>query len=191
MKVKEITYEEISKLLAYDPTSKTGLRWLVDRGGGAKAGQEAGRLNFRKGSIPVAWQVTINQKLYYAHRILYLLNHRQITATLQIDHIDGNPLNNLIENLRLVSNTVNNRNHRKQKNNTSGVTGVSYDTTNNLYVAHYMDSNEKIIRKSFSCKKLGNTQAFESACKWRDENFRELNNILGDMCYSNRHGKLN
>lgn len=188
MQVKEITYEEVSQLLVYDPTSKSGLRWLINRGGGAKAGQEAGRLSSRNGNKSGVWQVKINQKLHYVHRIVYLLNYQQITTNLQVDHIDGNPLNNCIENLRLVSNTVNNRNHRKQRNNTSGVTGVSYDTTNNLYVAHYIDPNGKINRKRFSCKKLGNTIAFELACRWRDEKFKELNNVLGDMCYTGRHG---
>ena len=43
-----------------------------------------------------------------------------------IDHIDGNPLNNKIENLRECTHQQNHFNERKPKNNTSGIKGVSF-----------------------------------------------------------------
>lgn len=43
-----------------------------------------------------------------------------------IDHIDGNPSNNKLENLRDASNIENCQNKHLQKNNTSGYRGVSY-----------------------------------------------------------------
>lgn len=42
-----------------------------------------------------------------------------------IDHINGDPSDNRLENLRNVSHEVNGRNLARRKNNTSGVTGVS------------------------------------------------------------------
>ena len=44
----------------------------------------------------------------------------------QIDHIDGNTLNDHPLNLRIVSNTLNSRNRRMNTNNSSGYTGVTW-----------------------------------------------------------------
>lgn len=42
-----------------------------------------------------------------------------------IDHIDGNPENNRIENLRLVTQKENNKNRKLHRNNKTGLHGVS------------------------------------------------------------------
>ena len=59
-----------------------------------------------------------------AHRLIWLLLYKE--APKEIDHLDGDGLNNKLSNLREVSRSENNKNHRKQSNNTSGVTGVSF-----------------------------------------------------------------
>ncbi|WP_263611612.1 HNH endonuclease [Escherichia whittamii] len=48
---------------------------------------------------------------------------------MQIDHKDGNGLNNSIDNLRLVSLGENLKNKSKYTNNTSGCAGVSWHNT--------------------------------------------------------------
>lgn len=52
-----------------------------------------------------------------------------------VDHIDGNPLNNKVENLRWCSNQQNQMNRDKSKNNTSGFKGVSWDKYHQKYKA--------------------------------------------------------
>lgn len=42
----------------------------------------------------------------------------------QVDHIDHNGLNNCRDNLRIVTASENQKNQRRQSNNTSGFTGV-------------------------------------------------------------------
>lgn len=58
----------------------------------------------------------------YMHRLVLLA-----PASLQVDHIDGNKLNNKKSNLRVCTATQNRGNTPYQTNNTSGFKGVTYD----------------------------------------------------------------
>lgn len=60
-----------------------------------------------------------------AHRIVWLMCHGE-EALGEIDHINGNPADNRIENLRLVTNWQNSRNRKTPKQNTSGRVGVAW-----------------------------------------------------------------
>jgi len=54
------------------------------------------------------------------HRVL-------LPDSLQVDHIDGDGLNNRRANLRAATQAENNRNARRRSNNTSGFRGVFWD----------------------------------------------------------------
>lgn len=56
------------------------------------------------------YSVAINNKRYLVHRVVWVLFHYKIDRTLVIDHIDRNPSNNFIDNLRLVTQGENNKN---------------------------------------------------------------------------------
>ena len=58
------------------------------------------------------------------HQLAWFLTYSEWAK--EIDHIDGDGLNNRLNNLRAVTRTENSRNHRKAKNNTSGFNGVSW-----------------------------------------------------------------
>lgn len=62
-----------------------------------------------------------------AHRLALYMRGINIPTGMEVDHIDGNKLNNKLENLRIVSRVENNRNTKTGKNNTSGVKGVHWD----------------------------------------------------------------
>ena len=78
-----------------------------------------------------SWYIHKGRKTEYAHssKDKYILMHRFIMGLeyrdgKQIDHIDGNGLNNQKSNLRIVTQTINNLNKQKQKYTTSKYKGV-------------------------------------------------------------------
>ena len=81
--------------------------------------------------------IEVNRKSYKAHRIAWLLTYGSWPED-QIDHINGNGLDNRLENLRAVSNGENLRNKKIYKNNTSGTLGVSFDKRCQNYQAKIM-----------------------------------------------------
>lgn len=97
--------------LVYDPKSPSGLAapWGEPIGGQDKDGY---------------WTVNFQRKSYKVHRVILSLHGFDLTGKL-VDHVDGNPSNNEISNLRVVGSQGNARNSRKPKSNTSGCKGVS------------------------------------------------------------------
>jgi len=96
-----------------------------------KVGQEAGTKVSTSGYINIFFK----KKLYLAHRLAYFIHHGVDPAEKHIDHIDGNRFNNKIDNLRLATNGQNLRNRQFNKNNTSGIVGVSWDKKHHKWKA--------------------------------------------------------
>lgn len=71
------------------------------------------------------WQIRWRGKIYRAHRLAWLHVYGRWPSKL-IDHINGDPLDNRIANLREASYALNNANSRIRKNNKSGYKGVSW-----------------------------------------------------------------
>lgn len=92
------------------------------------SGKEAGTIN-RFGYRTIE----IHDVAYKAHRLMWLFAHNTMPDI--IDHIDGNPSNNKIENLRNVDFEGNARNSSIQVNNKSGVSGVYFSKRDGLWVA--------------------------------------------------------
>jgi hypothetical protein len=93
------------------------LFWKVRKAKANHIGDKAGHLNNTG-----YYRVSIDYKLYLIHRIIFLMHHGYLPQFL--DHIDNNPQNNRIENLRPATKTQNICNTSLRKNNTSGVKGV-------------------------------------------------------------------
>lgn len=117
--------------------------------------------------------VTINGVNHYEHRLIYAWHFGSFTQ--EIDHIDGNGLNNKIENLRIATSLENSRNKKTFSTNTSGRKGISYDKQANKWRAY--------IGISGKVKVLGFSKNFEEAVKLREnaekEIFGEFNRVSG------------
>ena len=121
-----LTYEEASRLLAYDPETGVITRLVATRYN--PVGSVAGTPSLRYLSVAVSTYE------YQAHRLAWLLHHGTWPAQI-IDHINGIGTDNRIANLRDVSQQENCRNMVMSKANTSGVTGVWWDRFNNKWQA--------------------------------------------------------
>lgn len=107
-------------------TYKDGeLYWKIKPAQRVKIGDTAGCYNQKYK------QVYIFNKRYFLHRIIFMLHHGHISD--QIDHIDGNPSNNKIENLRAVTNSQNQLNKKISSKNKTGYKGVSVHTQTGRY----------------------------------------------------------
>lgn len=102
------------------------------------AGKQAGTVD-SKGRVVL--HVLMDKKSYrvFAHRLAWFIVHG-ILPDCGLDHIDGNPLNNAISNLRDVTASVNMRNVPRYSRNTSGYCGVSWRKSTRRWDARVMVS---------------------------------------------------
>lgn len=68
--------------------------------------------------------IKINGKSYLLHRVIYCMHYGYFPN--QVDHIDNNPINNKIENLREVTGSQNCMNKKISIRNTSGYKNVCW-----------------------------------------------------------------
>lgn len=70
--------------------------------------------------------VRLGGRCYQVHRLIWEMHYGPIPALAEVDHKDGDGLNNRIENLRLASRSQNQRNVGLTRRNSTGFKGVSY-----------------------------------------------------------------
>lgn len=182
---------EYKQLFLYDESSHTCIRTKVDKWGGEHrtikkkcAGEAIGWLS--KDGYGYA---RFKGRAVKIHHIVLTLHDVFIPDGCVVDHIDGNGFNNTISNLRVVERTVNLRNQKQYRNNSTGTTGVYWQS--NVYggawaVAQWYSLDGKRATKSFSVQKLGVMVAFRDAVIHRQKMIEELNSQGAG--YTERHG---
>lgn len=106
----------VSKLLRYDPATGD-----LHRIAGWRKGNQvttAGNDGYLR--------VSIGDRYYQAHRVAWLLTYKQWPPAV-IDHIDCDPTNNRLSNLRAATVGQNAANKRLSPSNTTGFKGVTRD----------------------------------------------------------------
>lgn len=114
-------------------------------------------------------RVTVNGEGHYVHRIIMIMNGHLISG-LEVDHIDGDRMNNNSSNLRVVSKRENALNQKIPKNNNSGVIGVCWCKNMKKWMASIGGMRSELF------------DSFTEAAKRRSEMEVELN-------YHKNHGK--
>jgi hypothetical protein len=86
----------------------------------------------------------VEGKLHKVHNLIYIFHHGKIPKNQIIDHIDGDPDNNRIENLRSVTISQNMCNRKMPKHNKSGVKGVCWNKYRNKWTVGITHNKKKI-----------------------------------------------
>ena len=190
MKAKDYN-RDWSTLFSLSSESESGLVWNCPRyfrgsPNFSRVGKPVGSI--AKGKKNSYWSVGLGgDGSYLIHRIIWVMLKGSVESKNDIDHIDGDGLNNKINNLRCVSKTINSRNSRKRSDNKTGKNGVSQTTTKTGggHQANVIDIDGKRHSKFFSDTKYGFEESFNLAVKWYDSKIKEI----GYAGYSSRHGK--
>lgn len=128
--MKTLPVDYLKECFAYD--SESGQLWWKERprshfsteGAWKKtnverAGKPAGYVNGVTGRL----SVKVNDINLLVHRVAFVIYHGKWPVK-QVDHWDGNFVNNRIHNLREATSGQNSRNRKLHSNNKSGYTGV-------------------------------------------------------------------
>jgi hypothetical protein len=170
--------DALRKLLGYDEAS--GLLFWLPRPHEMFATESAAKSWNTKYANKVAGSktsegytiISVLGVSYMAHRLAWVIANKKLPDG-EIDHINGDRNDNRAKNLRVVSAQENSRNAKKQKNNTTGHTGVYWDKTLCKYVA--------LIGLNGRLKNLGRFETVDEAVTARLEAQRRYN-------FSSRHG---
>lgn len=117
MQGRELTADRVREVVEYKPDTGQFF-WKKSTSNRRKAGQLAGCFSNGRPALCIDYKQIIASRLawFYVHGVW---------PSGVIDHINGNPSDNRIANLRDVSQSVNLENQRKPRsNNTSGYLGV-------------------------------------------------------------------
>lgn len=122
-------------------------------------------------------QVGFNGRMVYYHTIIWVLSTgKDIPQGLEIDHINGNKLDNRIENLRVVSHRKNGQNMKVHRD--GQLVGCYYHKRVKRYVSK-IQINSKLIHVGYYETEQEAHRAYKIACKHvksyvDNESFREL-----------------
>ena len=139
-----ISHADLLSRLHYDPV--TGLfTWLISPASNAPIGSVAGTIGKNNHRT-----ITVATKRYLSSRLAYFY----MTGTwssFQIDHKDKDSQNDKWENLREATNQQNNANIGRQKNNTTGYKGVTWDKKNAKWRAQIGFDGRNLPLGRFDC----------------------------------------
>lgn len=116
----------INELIDYN--SETGVFTFKAK----RKGRKIGQCGWRRPDGYLC--ITINYKCYLAHRLAWFLVYGEWPLH-EVDHINGDPSDNRICNLRLATHSQNLKNQKIRKNNTSGYKGVYFNKKNGNWIA--------------------------------------------------------
>lgn len=118
-------FNDYAEIDTYDSYGNVVSTFILDKDDVDKLGVHKWRTVF-KNEKPYLFTGNQKKERIYFHRLVCVTEE-------QVDHIDGNTLNNRKNNLRSVSIQQNMKNLQKKCSNTSGIRGISFDKKKNSW----------------------------------------------------------
>lgn len=178
----------LQSLLQYDPaTGELSWRYREIDQEKPLSGQKS--FNNRFAGKPAGWvmpksgyvRLLLKGRRYLAHRVIWKMMTGEEPE--QVDHENGDRLDNRWENLRAADNSINMRNQRIPKNNTSGHMGVKFNENPNQAKTYSGGKRwEAVISINGKQKRIGRYHTKEEAVAARKAAEKVLN-------YHPNHGR--
>lgn len=131
----ELPISTLHQLFEYDPNK--GILTSKSSRGRWTHGREVGQ--FDKHGYRI---IRYLGKIHSIHRIGWRMTNGEIPPGLCVDHINGIPTDNRVENLRLVTHAQNLRNLKRPRHNTSGHLGVCFVKARSRWLAYVTVKNK-------------------------------------------------
>lgn len=156
--------EVVEELLVYDPESGD-LRWRKSPSNFVKTGELAGYVTKPGSSTKSYIRLRIAGRLVLAHRVIWLLMTRCDPSDWEVDHADGDGLNNKWANLRLASKTQNQYNSAAKKNNRAGYKGVCWSKSEKKFSARISVNGQRLFLGWFANAELAHMAYCKAAAE--------------------------
>lgn len=134
---KALDADRLRRMVNYD--SDTGIMTWRERKRARIIGAEVGT-TLARGYV----SVVINYRKYMLHRLVWLYVYGQ-WPTGWLDHRNGNPSDNRIDNLREATPSQNQYNRRRNRNNKSGCPGVYWQPNRKKWMVQIKGPNGKSV----------------------------------------------
>lgn len=157
-----ITQERLKELFTYSPDGN--LIWKVQKAKRTKIRTIAGWINTDVHGQKYM-NIELDGKSYKLHRIIFMYHYGFVPK--RIDHIDGNRLNNKIENLREVTASQNAMNSSVRKNSKSGFKNVFLDKTSGKWRVQFKINGKSYSFGSYEDLELADLVAQEARSKYQ------------------------
>jgi hypothetical protein len=146
MKVNTLpSRERLDELLSFDPATGE-IRWKVSSAKRIKVNDEAGCILACPRTGMKYRIITIDGTNYLAHRLAHYYYTDEQPE--QVDHKNGNGLDNRKYNLRSANHKLNMNNQKMYNTNTSGVTGVCYNKQKKLWETQFGSHEFRKLNKT-------------------------------------------
>ena len=163
MAAQILTQEYLKSVVEYKDNN---LYWSSSRQK-IKAGTLAGTVSSNGYRV-----IQLNCKIYKAHRLIFLYHHGYLPNF--VDHIDGNKLNNAIENLRPATKSQNCQNKKLQNNNKSGIKGVYWLKRNQKWAVQINVNNKRIFLGVYKDIEFAELVSNEARLKYHQQFARKI-----------------
>ena len=137
--------KDYAEIDTYDSYGNIVETYILDIDDIKKLGKRKWRTVY-KNTKPYLFTGNQKKEKIYFHRLI------MDNPEMQVDHINGNTLDNRKNNLRLVSIQDNMKNLQKKKDNTSGIRGVSFSERDQQYKVDFTYEKKRMYFKSFNTK---------------------------------------